>query len=269
VNQLLSDFFAKRLAINVRLLVIIGNPVAVMQQKRFIDVNMNRLFSGEWQRFQGIEAERAEKIERYVRQFFMAAPSSHLKLHYDLHTAIRGSEFEKFVVYPYVAPAVYQQQQLAFLAAAGIQAVLLSHQPTTTFSYFTHQHFGAQAFTVELGQVQPLGQNDLQHFSAMAQALRHLLSQGQLVAAPLESLHFFAVVTALTKEAEDYQLHIDAQVKNFTRFEKDVCLASSAQGQYRIECAGDAIIFPNANVPIGQRAGLVVRNVALETLSLV
>ncbi|WP_424020178.1 succinylglutamate desuccinylase/aspartoacylase domain-containing protein [Marinomonas arenicola] len=35
-----------------------------------------------------------------------------------------------------------------------------------------------------------------------------------------------------------------------------------------VKASGDAIIFPNANVPIGQRAGLVVRPISLRALTL-
>ncbi|RUM51568.1 MAG: succinylglutamate desuccinylase, partial [Marinomonas sp.] len=36
-------------------------------------------------------------------------------------------------------------------------------------------------------------------------------------------------------------------------------LAESSLGQYVIEQEGDAIVFPNTQLPVGQRAGLVVR----------
>jgi len=57
------------------------------------------------------------------------------RLHYDLHTAIRSSEIEKFAVYPYLHTRSWSKQQLAFLESCDIEAVLLSNQPAGTFSW--------------------------------------------------------------------------------------------------------------------------------------
>ena len=260
VNQLVADILAGHHTLTVRLLVLFGNPLSAIAQQRFCKVNMNRLFSGAWQDYDGYEAERAKRLEQAVTDFFQPGKSlGHELLHYDLHTAIRGSKHEKFAVYPYMEEAAYSRQQLAFLAASGIDAVLLSHQPTTTFSYYSAQHHGAHAFTVELGKVYGFGQNDLSRFSAMGQSLAELITQSQLPQGDLNKLLIFSVQEALIKDAEDYQLHISSELENFTPFEKGYVLAESSKSRYLVERTGDALIFPNAGVPIGQRTGLVVR----------
>ena len=73
----------------------------------------------------------------------------------------------------------------------------------------------------------------------------------------------------LIKTAEDYQLQLDNKVKNFTEFTKGFCLAHSCKIEYHIKKTGDAIVFPNDNVPVGQRAGLVVRKVKMHELPVV
>ncbi|MFQ3187384.1 MAG: succinylglutamate desuccinylase, partial [Marinomonas primoryensis] len=159
VNQLVTSILKGRISLSVRLLVLIGNPVAANQAIRFCDVNLNRLFSGAWQNYNGFEAQIAQRLEKAVGDFYSMAnnETTQMRLHYDLHTAIRGSMHEKFVVYPFVENGIYNQQQLAFLAASGIEAVLLSHQSTTTFSYYSYAVHGAHAFTVELGKVHRFG----------------------------------------------------------------------------------------------------------------
>ena len=269
VNQLVNDILQGRYPLAVRLLVLFGNPLAAIAQQRFCQVNMNRLFSGAWQEYDGYEAERAQRLEQAVTDFFQSGKRlGHELLHYDLHTAIRGSKHEKFAVYPYLEGGVYSRQQLAFLAASGIDAVLLSHQPTTTFSYYSAQHHGAHAFTVELGKVYGFGQNDLKRFAAIAQSLADLITNSQLPQGELSKLLIFSVQEALIKDAEDYQLHISTELENFTPFEKGYLLAESSKSRYLIESTGDALIFPNATVPIGQRTGLVVRPKSLEQISL-
>ncbi|WP_137170311.1 succinylglutamate desuccinylase [Marinomonas sp. FW-1] len=270
VNQLVAAILDGRILLNIRLLVLIGNPVAANLAKRFCDVNLNRLFNGAWKKFEGFEALRAQRLEQAVSDFY--AESSYkaesVKLHYDLHTAIRGSMHEKFVVYPYVENSVYNKEQLAFLAACGINAVLLSHQPTTTFSYYSYLVHRAHAFTVELGTVYRFGENDLSRFADLKASLILLLEKGAFAESSLAYLQVFRVVDSLVKDDDSYELSIDNEVKNFTQFEQGYPLAHSKKSDYYIKQTGDAIVFPNTNLPVGQRAGLMVRPIALDDLQL-
>ncbi|WP_325101169.1 succinylglutamate desuccinylase [Marinomonas transparens] len=270
VNGLVADILEGRLSLGIRLLVLIGNPVAANLGERFCEVNLNRLFRGAWQNHEGFESLRAQCLEKAVSDFFEPVPegSAHTRLHYDLHTAIRGSAYEMFAVYPYVEEAVYNQEQLAFLAASGINAVLLSHQATTTFSYYSYLVHGAHAFTIELGKVYSFGNNDLARFSALKTSLVSLLEEGQFAATVVSQMQIFKVVDALIKDHENYELNIASDVKNFTQFTQNYLLTHSAKSDYRIAQTGDAIVFPNVEVPIGQRAGLVVRPVSIADLQL-
>lgn len=267
VNSIVESILSNELALGVRLLVLIGNPVAANAATRFVDVNMNRLFNGAWKKESCPEATRAARLERAVAEFFAQSPDDGaLRLHYDLHTAIRGSAFEKFAVYPFLHGGCYSKEQLSFLAASGIEAVLLSHQPTTTFSYASSVLHGAHAFTVELGKVYPFGENDLTRFDAIHGSLRHLIRTGELPQGNEASVSLFEVCDVLVKDAEDYELHIAENEKNFTAFDADYLLASSSLSSYRVQQDGDAIVFPNVKLPVGQRAGLVVRPKQLSDL---
>ncbi|WP_421849270.1 succinylglutamate desuccinylase [Marinomonas sp.] len=261
VNQMVTAILNGTISLKIRLLVLIGNPVAANLAKRFCDVNLNRLFNGAWQEYDGFEAQRAQRLEQAVSDFYSIAENKadQMKLHYDLHTAIRGSVHEKFVVYPYVENGIYNKEQLAFLAASGIDAVLLSHQPTTTFSYYSYAVHGAHAFTVELGKVYPFGENDLSRFADLKKSLTLLLEKGTLAQSSLDSLQIFRVLDSLVKDDDSYELSIANDVKNFTQFEAGYCMTHSDKSDYYIKQTGDAIVFPNTNLPIGQRAGLIVR----------
>ncbi|MBR7889468.1 succinylglutamate desuccinylase [Marinomonas sp. A79] len=270
VNQLVSQLLTGKLTLKVRLLVLIGNPVAANQAKRFCEVNLNRLFVGVWQQYEGYEASRAERLEQAISDFFapIADKPEGLKLHYDLHTAIRGSEYEKFAVYPYVENAVYHRAQLEFLAASGIDAVLFSHQATTTFSYYSHKVHGAHSFTIELGKVHAFGENDLSRFADINTSLTTLLTRGYCPRVSASTMTLFKVLDSLIKDDDSYRLNLANDVKNFTQFDEGFVLAESIKSQYLVEKTGDALVFPNTQLPIGQRAGLMVRPITQGDLTL-
>lgn len=267
VNEILKDVMDKTLACSVRLLVIFGNLPAANIGQRFTEINMNRLFSGAWRKETGFEAKRAGQIEQVIADFFAAGPSAAQRIHYDLHTAIRGSKYPKFVVYPYLHERPYSSEQLGFLEASGIEAVLLSHHSTTTLSYFSSELHQADAFTVELGQVAPFGQNDHSKLTAINSTLRTLVSESRVVSAQASDIKVFQVTDVLTKDAEDYQLNIEPSFENFTSFDAGFTLTQSSESEYKVEKEGDALVFPNTKLPIGQRAGLMVREVSLSSLN--
>lgn len=67
-----------------------------------------------------------------------------------------------------------------FLAASGVDTVLFHHEPTTTFSYFSSEQYGADAFTIELGKVYPMGQNDMTRFIAAQEMFMRLITDKPL-----------------------------------------------------------------------------------------
>ncbi|MGX9105138.1 succinylglutamate desuccinylase, partial [Escherichia coli] len=85
---------------------------------------MNRLFSGAHSKGEGLcnrERIRAMRLEQYVSRFYTDSGAE--RLHYDLHTAIRGSRHEKFAVYPFPHERPYNQEQIRFLGACGVRTI--------------------------------------------------------------------------------------------------------------------------------------------------
>ena len=256
VEQLFNEIRAGELSVKNELLFIIGNPPAANKASRFIDENLNRLFSGKHHESDTQEAKRAELIEAHVDSFFSEGDEA--RLHYDLHTAIRGSELEKFAVYPFLHGRSWSKAQLGFLEHCGLDAVLLSNKPAGTFSYFTSHHYGSDSFTVELGKVRKFGDNDMTKFEAATQALRDLIEAKQGFDSEPNKIKIFEVVEEVIKLSDDFKLHIAEDAKNFTPFPKGSVLASDQNYQYITKQDGERFVFPIANVPIGQRAMLVV-----------
>jgi len=273
-SDIIAELIRGELALAERVLFIFGNPASMNIAERFVEENMNRLFSGGHSQDQGKgaglinkERHRALLLENTVRDFFAAGselPSANggerQRSHYDLHTAIRGSKCDKFAVYPFLHGAPRKKSQLQFLNACGVSTILLSHSPTTTFSYFSSNEFGADAFTVELGKVRPFGENDMSQFSKVRTTLTKLVSGQDLELTPYKASDFnlYEISQVIDRQHESFSLTFDDDVENFTDFPKGHVLALDGNNEVKTAQDGEAIIFPNANVAIGQRAMLTV-----------
>ncbi len=292
VDALVNDILAGKQAVASRLLVIIGNPEAMISQTRFVEENLNRLFSGAHEESTSMEAGRAADIEAHVRTFYQGdnggsnggsggaenGGESASRVHYDLHTAIRSSAHERFVILPFGDELT--EEQLDFLAVSGIHAILLAHAPSTTFSYFTSNSFGAHAFTVELGKVQPFGQNDPARLAAIDTGLRAVIG-GEVLEVPTldDPILVFEVIDEVLRHSEEgFELHLDDDVPNFTVLLPGYQLTSDRNSDPNGEAGsgsgstegpeagfivsehGSAIVFPNKAVPVGQRVALIVQH---------
>ncbi|UTH73836.1 succinylglutamate desuccinylase [Chromobacterium sp. IIBBL 290-4] len=258
-DGILADIDAGKLTLNCRLLVVFANASAVRQGVRYQQFDMNRLFNGAHGKHPELEeSHRAAELEALATTFFSAAAGR--KLHYDLHTAIRGSAFEKFAIYPFLHERRHDRQQLAWLQHAGIEAVLLHTQAANTFSYFTSRHCQAEAFTLELGKAKPFGQNDLSRFSGIDDALRRLLSRPEAETPALDepSLPLFQAKYDLIKHSEAFRLNLADNVENFTLLPDGMLIAEDGDTRYLAAGGQERILFPNASVKPGLRAGIIV-----------
>lgn len=272
VRDMIHDIMRGQLKPVQRTLFLIANPAAIALGKRFVDMNMNRLFSGAHQQGDTREHRRAAQLEDVITEFFAAAPAGkRQRFHYDLHTAIRDSEFEKFAVYPFTHGGPYKKEQLTFLAECGVETILLNQAPTTTFSYYSVRTHGADAFTVELGKVRPFGENDRRKFAAAETMFTRLISERELQLPEFDEnrTRVFDVCRTINRTVEDFTLHFPDDVANFTAFEKGELLATDGEQEYLAEQSGERIIFPNAKVALGQRALLTVVEVPFKDLQLV
>ena len=271
VQLLISDIIAHRIQVKHRTLFIIGNPVAMNIAKRFQTENLNRLFCGKHQDITPcFEKYRAEKLEGYVNDFFKAGEakgtsdnicdSEVTNYHYDLHTAIRNSKYEKFAIYPYQAGKPWDKEQLSFMASCGVNTILFGHGPSGTFSYFSSANFAAHSFTIELGKVKPFGENNMANFRAMTNNLSALISDERITLKSFNNNDFnlFEALGDITKVSDNFTLFIGDEVSNFTDYPVDTLLSTDTGEEYRTKKAGECIVFPNANVGNGQRAVLMV-----------
>ncbi len=260
LNRLVTELLDGQWILRRRALLILGNPPAMIAGTRFVDFNLNRLFQGAHQKapYTGSpEADRAAELEAACRRF---ARQVSTLVHYDLHTAIRPSKREKFALYPFVAGRRFPPDGLDFLAASNVHTLLLQHKTGTTFSSFSSSTLGAESLTIELGQVKPFGQNDLTRFSGIERSLRGLLKGTEPSAGRQgDNVTVFEVIEEIINTGADFQFHVPDDVANFTEYPPGTLIWEDRDHAYRVGDEPEAIVFPNRDVPVGQRVGLLVR----------
>ncbi|MCA8255002.1 succinylglutamate desuccinylase [Burkholderia sp. AU31624] len=266
LSMLVRDLASGALPLACRLLVVLGNVPAMRAGERYLDDDLNRLFSGRHAQVpDSREAPRAAQLEAAAAAFFAAAPAGAARWHIDMHTAIRASVFEQFALLPHTGMPP-TRTMFEWLGDARIAAVLLHTAKGNTYSHFTAEHCGALACTLELGKVRPFGQNDLARFAPADRAVRKLVSGAACEAdAPLPRV--FTVIDQITKQSDALELFVAADVANFTAFARGTVLAQDGDYRYTVTHDEERIVFPNPSVKPGLRAGLLVVDTTRETVA--
>ncbi|WP_175044800.1 succinylglutamate desuccinylase [Burkholderia lata] len=266
LSMLVRDLATGALPLACRLLVVLGNVPAMRAGERYLDDDLNRLFSGRHAQVpDSREAPRAVQLEAAAAAFFAAAPAGAARWHVDMHTAIRASVFEQFALLPHtgIPPT---RTMFEWLGDAQIAAVLLHTAKGNTYSHFTAEHCGALACTLELGKVRPFGQNDLTRFAPADRAVRKLVS-GASCEADVPLPRVFTVIDQITKQSDALELFVAADVANFTAFARGTVLAQDGDYRYTVTHDEERIVFPNPSVKPGLRAGLLVIDTTRETVA--
>ncbi|MDX7988477.1 succinylglutamate desuccinylase [Xenorhabdus sp. 12] len=258
--QILSQLAQGSLPLRHNLLVVFGNLPAMRAGVRYLDNDLNRMFGGRHQNFPpGNETKRAVELEEVIRQFFREPEviSSEKCWHLDLHTAIRGSCHEQFALLPYQTRK-YAADFLQWLSDSDIDAVVFHKAVGGTFSNFTSEHFNAESCTLEVGKALPFGQNNLAKFSNIAQALQDLIAGSREIKRSKPALKRYQVVDAIIKQHDSFQLNIPEDTKNFTELPEGFEIANQQDQSWKVTSPANFILFPNARVAIGLRAGLLL-----------
>ena len=257
LDRLLHGIARGEIKPRARILFLFGNPEAMRRGERYLELDVNRLFNGRHEQSIGPEAMRAAELEQLARTFFSVPGRS--RLHYDLHTAIRGSKIEQFALYPWKDGRQHSRAELARLRAAGMEAVLLQNKTSITFTAFTYEQLEAESFTLELGKARPFGQNQGVDVSRLETRLKQIIEGNEPATESLDGLKLFSVSREVIKHSDTFVLHLPADVENFSELEKGYLLAEDiAKTRWVIEEEGARIIFPNPKVKNGLRAGILI-----------
>ena len=99
VDDILNDLITGKQKNSCELMLIFGSIPGMKKASRYLDFNLNRLFSGVWKTHADAqEAKRAEVIEKHVVNFFKEKLD--YNLHLDLHTALFPSHHLRFAIVP-------------------------------------------------------------------------------------------------------------------------------------------------------------------------
>ena len=243
-------------ALAVDLMVCVGNIDAIAAGKRFIDADLNRMFRAQRGSLAGTaEAARADTMIAATTAFFAGA--GQVRWHLDLHTAIRPSVYPTFAVVPDLVADQPKAKLVDWLGQAAIGAIIMNPQSAGTYSYYSAEHHGAAASTVELGRVGTLGQNDLSLFADVDGALDDLL-RGREPAAAKARPHVFKVAQEIVKLSDDFKMASGRVTQNFTAIPAGQVIATDGATVYRVGAQEELVVFPNPDVRVGLRAGLMV-----------
>lgn len=263
IDQICHDLLTGKLKLKVRLLLILGHPLAIRQGKRYIEHDMNRMFCGGYQQLpQSVETQRVERLEQIVKAFFDESAEGIHRYHYDLHTAIRTSLLPTFALFPHET-TVYDDF-LDALNAAELDAIVYHNTAGRTFTHYSSAHFHAASVTLELGRAKPFGANDLNQFKAIHQVLRAVISQTVLPKRNKAALRVFNVMESIIKTDDDFQLNLDETAPNFSVFNFGAMIASQKGGNIYAKKEKVHILFPNIHVKKGLRAGLILEEIIRE-----
>ncbi|QLK60750.1 succinylglutamate desuccinylase [Enterobacteriaceae bacterium Kacie_13] len=261
LNQMVSKLLSGELMLNIRLLVLLGNPPSMRINQRYVDADMNRMFGGRHARYRpNDETRRVQELEQVMALFYRSATAAGTtqRFHYDLHTAIRGSKHVRFGLLPF-QPRPQGKGMLAWLDAAGLDALVHHRSPGGTFTHFSSEVFQADSCTLELGKALPFGSNDHTQFSGVRRALEALVSGEPLPDRKAEApLLHYRVVQDVIRSKEDFQLFIPGDALNFTAYQKGFVIARENGKTYRVDAEEEVVLFPNPNVAMGLRAGLML-----------
>ena len=257
INELLNEIVSGQLIPKNELLIIFGSPKAMINQTRFVDVNLNRQFSDLPYTVDNYETSRAVIIKNACDKF-LSDFSGEIN-HYDLHTAIRPSHIQKFAIAP-IKNHLISNDALEELNTLGIEAVVLNDIPSTTFSYYTFSKFKAASFTLELGKVRPFGQNNIDDFKETKKGLQQVVKGKINTSSQVPKI--FRVKEELIRDKEDYFFSVSATEKNFAPLNENEKIDSVYTAKEK-----DRILFPNPKVAVGQRSGLVITPISLTEFS--
>lgn len=241
------------------LLLIYGNLDAIELNKRYIQQNMNRLFSHDLE-VTDAESNRAYQLIQACSRF--ADTVKTVACHLDLHSTIKPSLHDQFALQPATAQP-YRYHWSNFFQNAHISAWVHQAHSADTFSQYSHTQFQCDSFTLECGSNAHSKKTSLASLEA---TIGKLISSTDVTAhnitriPPTMHPHLihYDVVHAITKSSTDFDFLIDEHEANFSTHPAGTPIYRNNNTDF-ITQEYVATLFLNKGVEVGQRAGLLLK----------
>ena len=123
--------------------------------------------------------------------------------------------------------------------------------------------FHKSALTIELGRVGKIGHNDFTLLAPFRDAMLQLITDVALPIIWTSEVEVYQVSRTITKQQPEFYFTFNDDVANFTFFAEGDEFAVDGRQTYSASVGGEAVVFPNRHVMLGQRAALMVKKANL------
>jgi succinylglutamate desuccinylase len=165
--------------------------------------------------------------------------------------------YPTFAIVPELIAEAPRRALIDWLGLAGIGAIIMNPASVGTYSYYSAEHHAAAGTTIELGRIGTLGQNDLAQFTQASQALDELL-RGAPLRAGVQRPHIFNTARQIIKLSDQFRMAFGKETHNFTTMKQGEEIARDGDTVYTVQHPEELVVFPNPDVRVGLRAGLMV-----------
>ncbi len=275
MTRLLSDERQQATPLPVELILVLGNLQAHALNLRYVEHDMNRLFTANAPLGNSADARRALVVRHTLHSRLWAdqadAPALPL-IHFDLHSTIRSSLKPAFAIVPLPTTNPFEatcSPWVSWLQHSGLSAVVLASDQAPTFSAYSARH-GAWSCTLELGQVTAAASADRSAtvgHEAVMQALATLLRcpfgpDYTLQNPSLKPGLIYRVTQEVIRSSTSFEWLLPPGTVNFTPLAPGQLVARDGAGDICAQHLGECVLFPNPDVAVGLRAALLVAPVS-------
>lgn len=223
-------------------MIIFANLNAIEEKKRVASdgCDFNRQFHTD-------TTVRINEIKKWVTTF-------NPTLHRDLHSTIQPVPYSFALCSRAVAHAKgdFTEFALRYSLQHIVQFVYPPDRMLTTFAGYTAQNFGAESFTLELGQI---GSSRARRM--MPTIIKAIFSEIEMkpVRPSTLSLNLWRMGKKIVKQSEHFQF--TRRFENFEPVPEGELVATDEDRKYYAP-QNSALLFMNESVPVGGRAGVFI-----------
>jgi succinylglutamate desuccinylase len=260
VNRIVCDIESGLQQVQAHCLFVIAHIEAIKQNVQYIEEDLELLFDDQ-ARDPSIELAIADNLKICLQTFWKETPLSS-RWHFDLHSTLHPSRHHTFVISPKVRHPVRPQALVDFIELAHIEAIVLANAPSTSFSWYTADCFAACALKIELGLASRLGQSDLENYEMFDLALRGFIADEPCNHQPKKTVGY-RISRTIVRMHENFDFLFPEDIENFTTFVHGEVFGHDGDKPLMAKNEGEAILFPNRYVSVGEPAAVMVCKVSV------